>query len=61
MSVQYDDIVLLLRDTLGNIAWRYVFTFVKILFYFTQWPRCLRRRSAASCLLGSRVRIPLGE
>jgi hypothetical protein len=26
----------------------------------SQWPRCLRRRSAAAWLLGSRVRIPLG-
>jgi hypothetical protein len=27
----------------------------------SQWPRGLRRRSAAAWLLGSRVRIPLGR
>ena len=40
----------------------YVFTYI-YMYVFTrrsQWPRVLRRGSAASCLLGLRVRITLG-
>jgi hypothetical protein len=54
------------QSTLNATLW-YV-SFMKSYFYFfimiwsscrSQWPRSLRRRSAAARLLGSRVRIPL--
>jgi hypothetical protein len=35
-------------------------SFLKVLKSQSQWPNGLRRGSTAACLLGSRIRIPLG-
>jgi hypothetical protein len=55
-------LLILLKERYLKYSDRESFDYLMLIYHLcrSQWPRGLSRRSAAACLLGSRVRIPFG-
>jgi hypothetical protein len=60
LYVGYCKVFYVHRNTVGKLAKRSTFCDNKVHDSRSEWPRVLKRRSAAVGVLGLRVRIPLG-